>query len=74
MIDMNKSLRKSVELPIGETTINVYIHEENSRALILEMTLPTQFRPRSKHYSGNTIWFRVEIVKRGINICNIYAV
>ena len=41
VIDMTKSLGKSVAIPIGETTINVSIHEINIGALILENTVHT---------------------------------
>ena len=34
-------------------------------------TLSPQFTPRNDHYYAKTIWFREEIVKRGIKLCNI---
>ena len=68
VIDMNKSLRKSFELTIGETTINVSIHEYNAGDLISANSFQPQFTPQSNKYSAKTIWFRKEIVKRGINI------
>ena len=71
---MTKYLGKSVEVPIGETTINVSIHEGNTGALILAKTLPPQFIPQRKNYAAKTIWFCEEIVKRGINIFNIDTV
>ena len=71
MIDITKYLGKSVGIIIGETTINVSIHEENAGALVLANNLPPQFTPRNKHYNVKTIWFHEEIVKRGIKICNI---
>ena len=71
MIDMTKSIGKAVWLPIGETTINVSIHEENSGYLILEKTLPPQFTHRRKNYSAKTIWFCEEILKRVIKPCKI---
>ena len=54
---MNKSLGNSVEIPIGETEINVSIHEDNYGYLILANNFPPQFTPRSKHYADKTIWF-----------------
>jgi len=62
--DMVSSVTKSVKLPIGRTTMNVSIHEDNLGALVLAKTLPPQFTPRSKYYVIKTIWFREEIFKR----------
>ena len=42
------SWTKSVQFPIGKTTMNVSIHEDNSGALVLAKTLPPQFTPQSK--------------------------
>ena len=74
IIDITISLGQAVGLPIGDTTMNVSIHEDNSGALILSKALPPQFTPRSKYYASKTIWFREEINKRGINILNIDTV
>ena len=52
IIDITISLGQSVGLPIGDTTINVSIHEDNAGALILAQTLPPQFTPRSKYYAS----------------------
>ena len=57
-----------------ESEINVSIHENNARALILSKTLPPQFTPRSKFYASKTIWFREEINKRGIKVLKIDTV
>ena len=57
VIDMTKALGKEVVIAIGETTIDVSIHEYNSKALILANNLPPQVKPRSKHYSAKTILF-----------------
>jgi hypothetical protein len=38
IMDMVSSLTKSVKLPIGKTTMNVSIHEDNSGALVLAKT------------------------------------
>ena len=74
IMDMVKSLTESVNLPIGLTSMNVSIHEDNSGALVLAKTLPPQFTPRSKYYAIKTIWFREEIVKRGIQLIKIDTV
>jgi hypothetical protein len=71
IIDMVLSLGNAIGLHIGKTTMNVSIHEDNAGALILAKTLPPQFTPRSKYYASKTIWFREEIVKRGIKLLKI---
>ncbi len=45
IIDMVCSLAEATNLPIGNTTKNVSIHEDNSGALVLAKTLPPQFTP-----------------------------
>ena len=45
IMDMVSLVTKSVKLPIGKTTMNVSIHEDNSGALVLAKTLPPQFTP-----------------------------
>ena len=74
LIDITKSLGQAVGLPIGDTTMNVSIHEDNTGALIFSNTLPPQFTPRSKYYASKTIWFREEINKRDIKIIKIETV
>ena len=74
ILDMTKTLCEAVNLPIGEATVNVSVHEDNAGALILAQTLPPQFTPRSKHYAAKTIWFREEINKRGIKLLKIDTV
>ena len=71
IIDIKKSPGQTVGLPIGDTTMNVSIHEDNAGALILSKTLPPQFTPRSKYYASKTIWFREEINKREIKLLKI---
>ncbi len=71
IMDMVSSVTKSVKLPIGKTTMNVSIHEDNSGALALVKTLPPQFIPRSKYYAVKTIWFREEIFKRDVQLHKI---
>ena len=48
IIDITKSLGQAVGLLIGDTTMNVSIHENNVGALILVKTFPPQFTPRRK--------------------------
>jgi hypothetical protein len=74
IMDMVSSVTKSVKLPIGKTTMNVSIHEDNSGALVLAKTLPPQFTPRSKYYAIKTIWFREEIFKRDVLLHKIDTV
>jgi hypothetical protein len=66
IMDMVSPVTKSVKLPIGRTTMNVSIYEDNSGPLVLAKTLPPQFTPRSKYYAIKTIWFREEIFKRDV--------
>ena len=73
-MDMVSSVTKSVKLPIGKTTMNVSIHEDNSGALVLVKTLPPQFTPQSKCYAIKTIWFHEEIFKRYVQIHKIDTV
>jgi hypothetical protein len=44
-MDMVSSVKKSVKLPIGKTTMNVSMYEDNLGALVLAKTLPPQFTP-----------------------------
>ena len=71
IMDIVKSVSTAVGLPDPTTVMKVSIHEDNAGALILAQTLPPQFTPRSKHYAIRTIWFREEIVKRGITLLKI---
>ena len=71
IMDMVNLLREAVGLAVGDTTMNVSIHEDNAGALMLAEMLPPQFTPCSKHYAIKTIWFREEIIKRGIKLLNI---
>jgi hypothetical protein len=43
IIDMIESVTRQVNLPIGETTMKLSVHEDNSGALALAKTLPPQF-------------------------------
>jgi hypothetical protein len=64
-------MAKATNLPIGKTTMNVSIHEDNLGSLVFAQTLPPQFTPQSKYYAIKTIWFRKEIFKRGIQLIKI---
>ena len=61
-------------IPVGTTEMNVSIHEDNAGALILAQKLPPEYTPRSKYYHIKTIWFREEVVKRGIKLLKIETV
>ena len=71
---MTNSLGEAFGLPIGDTTMNVFIHEDNVGALVLTMTFPPQFTPHSKLYAAKTIWFCQEIDKQGIKLLKIDTV
>ena len=71
IMDMVEAFGTAVGLPVGNTTMNVSIHEDNAGALILAEMLPPQYTPRSKHYAIKTIWFREQIVKRCIKLVKI---
>ena len=71
---MTKSLGKAVGITKVETTINVFIHEDNAGDLTFANTFPPQFIPQSKYCGTKTIWFREEILKLGIKLCKIDTV
>jgi len=71
IMDMVKALSNAFGLPDPSTTMNVSIHEDNAGALVLAETLPPQFTPRSKWYHVKTIWWREQIVTRGITLRKI---
>jgi hypothetical protein len=74
IIDMVELVTCLVNLPIGETTMQLSVHEENSGALVLAKTLPPQFTLCSKYYASKMIWFREEIHKRCIKLLKINSV
>ncbi len=74
IIDMVHSLAETTNLSIGNMTMNISIHEDNSGALVLAKTLPPQFTSRSKYYAIKTIWFCEEIFKRDIQLKKINTV
>ena len=75
IIDLVESVGKAVGL--GNSTgpkMHVIIHEDNAGALVLAQTIPPEYTPRSKYYAIKTVWFREEIVKRGIKLFKIDTV
>ena len=54
-----------------KTKVNITIHEDNSGALVLANTIPPEYTSRSKFYHIETIWFREQIVTRGIEVVKI---
>ena len=71
---MVESVTSQVNLPIGETTMKLSVHEDYSGALVLAKTLPPQFTPHSKCYVIKTIWFCKEIHKRCVQLLKIHTV
>ena len=71
IIDITTSLDKAVGLPMGDTTTNVSVQEDNAGALVLARTFSPEFTTTSKYYAARTIWFCEDIVKRGVNILKI---
>jgi hypothetical protein len=71
LIDLAKSLAAHFKLEPVESTMSVTIHEDNAAALILGNTLPPGYTPRSKFFHLETIWFREEIARRGINLVKV---
>jgi hypothetical protein len=68
IIDMLESVTHQVNLPIGETTMKLSVHEENSGALVLAKTLPPQFT-----HEANTIPSRqLGFMRRFINVVSNY--
>ena len=68
---MVESLTAAVNLPIGETTMKLSVHEDHLGALVWATTLPPQFTPRSKYYAIKTIWFREGIHRQNIDLLKI---
>ena len=72
VMDMVGEIGKVVGLPTKDMTkMHVSVHEDNSGALILAETIPPKFTPRSKYYCTKTVWFREEIMKRGVSLKKI---
>ncbi len=73
-MEMVCSSAEATNLPIGNTTINVSTHEDNSRALVLAKTLPPQFTSQSKYYTIKTIRIHEDNFKRDIQLNKINTV
>ena len=75
VMDLVKEIGSVVDLPTKDlTSMHVSVHEDNAGALVLAETLPPQFTPRSKYYAIKTVWFREEIMKRGVKLFKIDTV
>ncbi len=68
IMDLAKFFACYYKLEPVKTKINVTVHKDNSGALVLANALPPEYTPRSKFYHIETIWFREQIVLRGIKI------
>jgi hypothetical protein len=64
-----ESVTHQVNLQIGETTMKLSVHEDNSGALVLVKTLPPPFTPRSKYYAVKRICF---FARKFINFVSNY--
>ena len=53
------------------TSMNVTVHEDNSSALIFGNTVPPDYLPRSKFFHLEYVWFREQIVTRGIKLVKV---
>ncbi|KAL7523470.1 hypothetical protein ACHAWF_000537 [Thalassiosira exigua] len=71
IMDMVKALSNVFGYPNPSTSVKVSIHEDNAGTLILVEMLSSQFTPRSKWYHVKTIWWREQIVTRGITLHKI---
>jgi hypothetical protein len=65
-MDMVCSVKNSVKLSIGKSTMNVSIYEDSSGALVLAKTLPPQVTLQNNYCAIKAIEFREEIFKRGV--------
>ena len=71
IMDISQFFTEYFKLGPSVTTMNVSVHEDNSSALILAESIPPEHTPRSKFFHLETVWFREEIVKRGIKLLKI---
>ena len=71
LMDLASDLAAHFGLDPVKTTMNVTVHEDNASALILGNTIPPEYTPRSKFFHLETIWFREQIVKRGIKLIKV---
>ena len=70
-MDMRNLLFAAVEIFIGDTTTDVYTHEDNAQSLIMTQTISSQFTPWIKQYYSKDIWFCEEIHKHGVKLKKI---
>ena len=71
LMDLASDLASHFGLDPVKTTMNVTVHEDIASALILGNTIPPEYTPRSKFFHLETIWFREQIVKRGIKLIKV---
>ena len=72
VMDMVGEIGKVVGLPTEDMTkMHVSVHEDNSGALILDGTILPKFTLQSKYYWTHMVWFREEIMKRGVSLLKI---
>mmetsp|Transcript_4163 Transcript_4163/g.6401 ORF Transcript_4163/g.6401 Transcript_4163/m.6401 type:complete len:708 (-) Transcript_4163:225-2348(-) len=71
IMDLAKLFSEYYGLEEVKTKVNITIHEDNSSALELANTIPPEYTSRSKFYHIETIWFREQIVTRGIEVVKI---
>eukprot|EP00985_Skeletonema_marinoi_P016433 scaffold8836_cov89-Skeletonema_marinoi.AAC.3 len=71
IMDLAKLFSEYYGLEEVKTKFNITIHEDNSGALVLANTIPPEYTSRSKFYHIETIWFREQIVTRGIEVVKI---
>ena len=65
------SICKSFGPHMGDTTMNVSVHEDNVGALVLDITFLPQLTLHRKLYVIKTIWFRENFANCGINLLGI---
>ena len=71
IVNIDKYFSGAVGMTIGDTTMNVSMHEDNTGALVFVDTLPPQFTNQSKYYNSKTIWFQEKINKHKIRLVKI---
>ena len=74
IINIATSLGMAGSMPMGDTTMNVSVREDNTGALVLAITFPPQFTLCRKYYSTKNLWFCGYIVKLWVNISKIYTI
>ena len=74
IINIDISLGKTVGMLMGDTTIDVSVHDDNTGAFLLDRTFPPHLTLHIKYYLTKNIWFREKIVKHKIKIPGMDAV